>query len=71
MIILNTIGPIKIISFLIIYILQLAFALYLVGKYEKGVTYFIWVFLILFIPFIGNLTYFIKSLNKLDLKKVN
>ena len=35
-------------------------SLYLVGKHEKGTTYFVWLLLILFFPVVGPIAYFFK-----------
>lgn len=67
--ILGIIGPFKIITFSIIFIIQFAFALYLIGKYEKGINYFLWLLVIILLPFIGSFAYFMKSLNKIKFSK--
>lgn len=67
--ILGIIGPYHIIAYSIIYLIQLGFAFYLIGKFERSWNYFIWLLVIIFIPFLGTLAYFVKSLNKINFSK--
>jgi hypothetical protein len=63
------IGPFEIITTLTI-ILSLFFSsLFLVSKYEKGNTYFIWLLLIIFLPILGSLCYLVKHLTNLPNNK--
>jgi hypothetical protein len=66
---LGIIGPIKILTFGIIFLIQFIFAVFLIGKYEKGWNYFAWLLVIFFLPIIGSLAYFMKSLNKVKIIK--
>jgi|GEM_PF-2083663 len=68
--ILGIIGPYKIIAFSIIFIIQFGFALYLIGKFEKGLNYFLWLLVLILLPFIGTFAYFMKSLNKIKFNKI-
>jgi len=64
---LGIIGPITIITFGIVFLIQFVFALFLISKYEKSWNYFIWLLVIIFLPIIGSLAYFMKSLNKVKI----
>lgn len=71
MMFLSIIGPFKILTFSLIYLLQLGFAIYLVGKYENNWKFFLWLVILIFLPFIGTFSYFMKSLNKINFKKAS
>lgn len=63
------IGPFEIITTLAIVISLFFSSLFLISKYEKGKTYFIWLLLIIFLPIIGSLCYLIKHLMNLPNNK--
>jgi hypothetical protein len=71
MMFLSIIGPFKILTFSVIYFLQLGFAIYLVSKYENGWKFFLWLAILIFLPVIGTFSYFTKSLNKVNFKKTS
>lgn len=54
------IGPFEIITVLVIYLVFVFTALYFIGKREKGLSYFLWLLVILCFPFIGPMAYFFK-----------
>ena len=71
MVFLSVIGPFTILTFGFIYLLQLGFAIYLVGKYENSWKYFLWLAILIFLPVIGTFSYFMKSLNKINFNRVS
>jgi uncharacterized membrane protein len=63
------IGPFEIITTLAIVISLFFSSLFLISKYERGKTYFIWLLLIIFLPILGSLSYLIKHLINLPNNK--
>ena len=60
MIITGIIGPWGLIAVITIYLLISLPALFLVLKYEKSFNLFLWLLIILFIPFIGSALYLLR-----------
>lgn len=54
------IGPFEIIAGLTVILILFLIALFLVGKYERGLIYFIWLFVLILLPVIGPIAYLLK-----------
>lgn len=54
------IGPYHILGIAGSFLLLLLISLYLIGKQEKGLIYFLWLLVIVFMPVIGPLAYLLK-----------
>jgi len=52
--------PIQIVLFLVVLISIAIYSLVLASKKEKNMNFLIWVLLIIFLPFIGGISYMIK-----------
>lgn len=63
------IGPFEIIAVLAVIVSLFFSSLYLVSRHEKGRNYFIWLFLIIFLPILGSICYWVKLLANLPNKK--
>ena len=46
------------------YLIFLLTMLYLIGKHEKGLIYFLWFLVIIFLPVIGPIAYLLKHFSK-------
>ncbi len=58
------IGPYHIITFVSVLLLLLLTSLYFIGKHEKGLIYFLWLIVIVFLPVIGPVAYLLKHLSR-------
>jgi uncharacterized membrane protein len=54
------IGPYQIIAIVSVILLLFFTALFLIGKHEKGLIYFIWLIVLIFLPVIGPIAYLLK-----------
>lgn len=59
-IVLGMITPTDLLVFLILYALVTFFAIYFAVKNEKNLIFFVWLMVILFIPFLGSTIYLMK-----------